>query len=84
VSSVPLYLTKWWWSATHPFLRIGWYTTRSSKHGSTAQTLLGLCLIAIGLVVRPRRRRRLYVTRVRPEDSVYVRVARLQPPVGSG
>lgn len=76
-------LTKLWWSLTHPFLRIGWFTTRSSKHGSTAQTLLGLCLIAIGLVVRPRRRRILYSTRLRAADEVLVRVVTVSTTGGS-
>lgn len=63
---------RWWWSKWHPAVRIGWIVTRDNKAGSPTRTLVGVGLIATGLVLRSRRRHRLYSTVIDPARSVAI------------
>lgn len=52
---------SWWWRRFHPFTRIGWNAATVGKNRTALQTVLGLGLIAYGLMLRnPRGRTVLY------------------------
>lgn len=71
---------RWWWAKWHPAVRVGWIVTRNNGSGSQTQTIIGLGLIAAGLVLRSKRRQHLYTTKVDTARSVAITNV---PPHGS-
>lgn len=73
--SLAFLIRRWWWRKWHPAVRIGWLVTRMNTSGSRAQTLLGVMLIAAGLLQRSRRTRKVYSADLRPGREIRVRLA---------
>jgi hypothetical protein len=65
---------RWWWARWHPLVRMGWNTLQSSSRGANVQTLFGGVLIGLGLIMRSRRRDRLYADVVPEGGEFRIRV----------
>ena len=67
---------RWWWKRFSPIVRVGWIVTKSNGSGEAVQTGIGLGLIALGLLVKKRKRTVLYRTTVPTDGAVKVKVVR--------
>ncbi len=81
--SFSAFVRRWWWSQW-PLVRLGWATTRASSVGATNQTIIGLGIIAVGLVLRHRRPRRLYSSVIMAGDDIRIRVVQNGRTIGTG
>ena len=68
-------LRRWWWRRFSPFVRAGWVMMRTDAGPIRRQALIGAGLMALGLMLRPRRREVLYSQALRGDGAVTVRVA---------
>ena len=70
---------RWWWRKWNPAVRVGWMITRSGP-GGQVQTMAGLGLIAIGLILRSQRSRHLYTAKIDVGRAIAIRT---EPPTGT-
>lgn len=67
---------RWWWKRFSPIVRVGWIITKSNGSGEAVQTGIGLGLIALGLVLKRRKRTVLYRATVPTDGAIRVHVVR--------
>lgn len=66
-----------WWSRFSPLVRTGWILFRTDASAGRRRALLGVVVMALGLVLKPRRRTVLYSQVLRADDAVTVRIRRV-------
>ena len=72
-------LRRTWWRRFSPLVRIGWYMATAGTSRPTAQTALGVGLMATGIAMRrsqKSRKRPIYTHIVNPGETTLIRVYR--------
>jgi hypothetical protein len=75
IAMLAFHLRRWWWRRFSPFVRAGWIVMRTEGGPIRRQALIGAGLMALGLMLRPRRREVLYSQALGADGAVTVRVA---------
>lgn len=66
---------RWWWRRFHPLTRIGWRVATIGRTRPASQTIIGVGLIAAGLMLGQRRTRTvLYKGTIEPGSGTRIRV----------
>ena len=74
IEFVAFRLRRWWLTRFSPLVRAGWMLVRTDESATRRQALIGAGLMALGLILRRRRREVLYTQDLGDDGAVTVRV----------
>lgn len=76
---------RWWRRRFHLITRVGWNVATMGRERPASQSIIGIGLMAVGLIAqRKRRRRLLYKGTIEPGSGTHIRVYRGSRPVYNG